>query len=136
MIYIEKTRMAMMICFQAHSWQKDKAGFPYAAHPLWVADVMQTEDECCIALLHDVCEDSDMYSLDNLRDLFGDTVADALDAITRRDDESYFEYIFRLKHNEIARTVKIADLIHNSDRQSAYGGHQPFIDSKISEGTS
>lgn len=115
MIYNRKTKMAMNICFKAHYGQTDKAGFPYAAHPLWVAERMSTEAACCVALLHDVCEDNDQFSIDYIRKLFGDEIADAVDAITRRSGETYFGYIDRLKKNKIARTVKLFDILHNTN---------------------
>ena len=40
----------------------DKAGIPYRFHPYEVANHMRTEDEICVELLHDVVEDSKIYS--------------------------------------------------------------------------
>ena len=47
----------MRFCFDAHRGQVDKGGVPYANHPLHLAEQMQSEDETCVALLHDVMED-------------------------------------------------------------------------------
>ena len=57
--YTPLTKKAMMICFEIHKNQKDKSGMPYVFHPFHLAEQMETEDEICTALLHDVAEDSD-----------------------------------------------------------------------------
>lgn len=44
---------------------------------------------------------------------FSQEVLDAVEAITRRNDEPYMEYITRVKRNKIAAAVKKADLLHN-----------------------
>lgn len=70
-----------------------------------------------VALLHDVVEDG--YStMENLKQLFDltDSQVMALDAITRREGEAYFDYIRRLKANAIAKTIKLADLQDNINR--------------------
>ena len=70
-----------------------------------------------IALLHDMVED-DYATFEELQqrfDLDAEQMA-ALDAITRRQGEQYFDYIKRVKQNEMAKTVKLADLQHNISR--------------------
>ena len=80
------------------------------------------ENEKCfpVALFHDLVEDNyiGMDELTKLAHLTEDQVA-ALDAITRRKDEQYFDYIARLSKNEIARKVKLADLSDNIRRCAA-----------------
>jgi (p)ppGpp synthase/HD superfamily hydrolase len=77
------------------------------------------EDErtCIVALLHDVVEDgyASFEDLQKSFDLDAEQMA-ALDAITRRHGERYFDYIDRCKQNEMAKTVKLADLQHNISR--------------------
>lgn len=97
----------------AHKGQVDKAGKDYILHPMFIADQMDTEIEKTVAYLHDVVEDT-KYTLDDLRD-FGSEVVDAVDHLTRRKNEDYFDYIDRVKENELARKVKLADLKHNAD---------------------
>jgi hypothetical protein len=54
--------------------------------------------------------------LDQLREEgFSDTIIDSVDAMTRRDNESYDDYIIRLQANPIAVRVKINDLTDNMD---------------------
>lgn len=115
MIYTEATRKAMKIAFQAHRGQTDRAGIDYVNHPLHVAESMDTEDETCVALLHDVIEDTD-WTLDMLRNEgFSESVLDALALLTHDDTVPYMDYIEALKDNPIAVKVKLADLAHNSD---------------------
>lgn len=70
-----------------------------------------------VALLHDVVEDgyTTFENLQKMYDLDSEQIA-ALDAITRRKDEQYFDYIQRVKQNEMAKTVKLADLQDNINR--------------------
>ena len=76
---------------------------------------MPDEDTTVVALLHDVVEDTD-YTLDDLRCMgFDERVMEALALMTHDDDAPYMEYVEGLKDNPIARTVKLADLRHNSD---------------------
>ncbi|MBQ3405509.1 MAG: GTP pyrophosphokinase, partial [Oscillospiraceae bacterium] len=68
-----------------------------------------------VALLHDVVEDSG-YTLDDLRAMgFPAEVTEAIALMTHDDAVPYLEYVAGLKSNAIARTVKLADLRHNSD---------------------
>lgn len=67
-----------------------------------------------VSALHDVVEDCGV-ELDSIRDMFGDKVADGVDAITRRQGESYMNFIRRCGENHIARKVKLADLEDNLD---------------------
>ena len=118
MIYTEKTRDAAVLAHKAHISQVDKSGFPYFLHLLMVADQAQTEDECVVALLHDICEDVSMEYLSEIRKKFGDTIANAVDAITKRKgQETHFEYIDRCKRNPLAAQVKLYDLHHNMTPQ-------------------
>ena len=115
MIYTEKTKKALKLCFEAHKDQVDKSGLPYVFHPFHLAEQMTDEDTTIAALLHDVAEDTD-FTLDDLRGMgFGDAVMDALALLTHDDSIPYLEYIARLKDDPIARAVKLADLRHNSD---------------------
>ena len=115
MIYTEKTKQALKLCFDAHKDQVDKSGMPYVFHPFHVAEQMTDEETTIVALLHDVVEDTD-YTIDDLRGMgFGDAVIDALALMTHDSSVPYLEYVARLKDNPIARAVKLADRRHNSD---------------------
>lgn len=99
----------------AHRNQKDKNGAPYIEHPRAVALAVQPFGNAVmiVALLHDVVEDTDV-TLDDLRAHgYPPKIVDAVDAITRRDGETYADFIERVKMNSIARVVKMADIMHN-----------------------
>lgn len=106
---------ARAICLEKHAGQLDRGGQPYYLHPFAVADGVQGDLAKTIAYLHDVVEDTDA-TLEWLADQgFPPEVVDAVDAMTRRDGEEYFAYIERLRENELAIPVKLADLRHNMD---------------------
>lgn len=114
MVYTTNTQKAMKIAYDAHYGQVDKSGVPYIYHPIHLAEQMQTEEECIVALLHDVVEDTEI-TFEQLEKEFSDTVIQALKLLTHDKSTDYMEYVRNLKHNPIARKVKLADLRHNSD---------------------
>ena len=115
MIYTDKTKNAMKLCFEAHKDQADKSGMPYVFHPFHVAEQMKDEVTTIVALLHDVVEDT-KYTLDDIAARgFGQDVVDALALMTHDKNVPYLEYVAKLKNNPVARAVKLADLAHNSD---------------------
>ena len=115
MIYTEQTKKAIKLSFQAHAGQLDRCGIPYVTHPLHLAEQMPDEDCTVAALLHDVVEDTD-YSLEDLRRMdFPPRALEAVALLTHDPAEPYLDYVARLKQNPVARTVKLADLRHNSD---------------------
>ncbi|WP_434687304.1 HD domain-containing protein [Pseudanabaena minima] len=107
--------LAIAIANQAHAGQLDKAGKPYISHPLTVMAQMDTLESKIVAVLHDAIEDSDLKIEDLVKQGFPEFITDAIAAITKLDGEPYEDYILRVKSNEIARKVKIADLTHNMD---------------------
>ena len=115
MIYTDVTKKAMKLCFQAHKDQTDKSGIPYVFHPIHLAEQMKDEDTTVVALLHDVVEDTD-YTLENLREIgFNQRVIAAIALMTHAEGVPYMDYVAKIKDNPIAKTVKLADLAHNSD---------------------
>ena len=115
MLYTEKIKKALEIAFDAHKDQVDKAGLPYIYHPFYLATQMETEDSIIVALLHDVVEDSH-YTFEEIESFgFSPSIISALRLLTHEDSEDYIAYIHRVKENELARIVKLADLKHNSD---------------------
>ncbi|HCU74243.1 MAG TPA: phosphohydrolase, partial [Acinetobacter baumannii] len=65
------------------------------------------------ALLHDSVEDTPL-TLDKIESLFGKEVRDAVDALTKREDETREEYLIRCGLNPIARVVKLHDAAFNA----------------------
>lgn len=115
MIYTPLTKKALKISFEAHKNQTDKSGMPYVYHPFHLAEQMDDENSVCVALLHDVVEDTDLTLADLIQAGFPEEVTDALVLMTHDDLTPYMEYVERLSHNPIAAKVKLADLAHNSD---------------------
>lgn len=131
---------ARKLAYSAHKGQTRWGGEPFIVHPqgvvaklqdmaifgAWLNEIAVPSDYVPVPLnenekqnyyivgwLHDVVEDTD-YTLGDLLDLgFDYDVVKAVDAITRRDEEDYREYILRVKKNAIARQVKMADIEHN-----------------------
>ena len=114
MAYSVEVEKAETIARTAHAGQVDKAGMYYAGHPERVAARMDKPEEKVVAWLHDVVEDTG-FTLEDIDREFGFETAVAVDAVTHRKGESWSSYLCRVKGNEIARKVKIADLIDNSN---------------------
>ncbi|MGO5212004.1 HD domain-containing protein [Parafannyhessea sp. LCP21S3_E6] len=115
MLYTPTTKRALRFCMEAHAGQRDKAGLPYANHPLHLAEQMSTEDETCAALLHDVMEDCGATAEDLLALGVSSAAVRAVELLTHRDGVPYLDYVRALRANPIARRVKAADLRHNCD---------------------
>lgn len=115
MLYTPLTKKAMIICFEAHKYQKDKTGLPYVFHPFHLAEQMKDETTTIIALLHDVIEDADITFDDLKNEGFPEEVIDALKLLTHSPYVPYMDYIAGIKNNKAATEVKLADLRHNSD---------------------
>ena len=122
MLYTPLTIQAMNLAYTAHHGQTDKSGMPYIHHPLHLAEQMSDEFSACVALLHDIVEDTDI-TLEDLSLEFPPQVTEAVALMTHDPAVPYMEYVAHIKENPIARRVKIADLIHNSDatRMTAAG---------------
>lgn len=107
---------ALRMMLDAHEGQTDKGGNPYVLHPLRVMSRLDSDDERIVALLHDVVEDSQAVTLETLRSNgFSESIVSAVDALTRRENETYGEFVQRVSKNPLASRVKIADLTDNMD---------------------
>jgi guanosine-3',5'-bis(diphosphate) 3'-pyrophosphohydrolase len=108
---------ALLIATNAHHGQFDKGGNPYILHPLKVMHYLKTDDEelMCMALLHDVIEDTNTTYQD-LRDAgISERVIKALQCLTKQRGQTYDEYKSAVVSNYDAMRVKMADLRHNTD---------------------
>ena len=115
MIYTEKTKKAIKLCYEAHAGQVDKGGLPYVHHPLHLAEQMDDEVSTIVALLHDVVEDTE-YTVEDLKQMdFGDEVIGAIKLMTHKEGVPYLDYVRDIAKDPIATKVKLADLAHNSD---------------------
>ena len=123
------------IATKAHLGQPDKADAPYIHHPVTVSRFVEVHDHpflkplgealtkeqllqaCCVALLHDVVEDTPV-TIDDLRDVHHVPleICDAVLLLTKdKTMTDLWPYYRALKLNPLSRIVKLADLIHNSD---------------------
>ena len=114
MIYTPLTKRAMRIAYDAHHGQVDKGGDPYVFHPFHLAEQMRDETSTCVALLHDVVEDTDV-TLKDLEQEFPREVTEAVRLLTHEEGVPYLDYVAAIAGNPIAKAVKLADLAHNSD---------------------
>ena len=108
---------AIKIATKAHDGQYDRGGNPYILHPLRVMSFLKSTDEelQCIAVLHDVIEDSDVTWWDLREAGMSDRVISAVRALTKVPGQSYDEYRDGVFANADAMLVKLADLRHNTD---------------------
>ncbi|MFC3636646.1 HD domain-containing protein [Camelimonas fluminis] len=104
---------AIVLAVNAHAGQTDKAGEPYILHVLRVMLAQVDIDAMTVAALHDVVEDSSITIADLAEAGWSPRIVDAVDAMTRRDGEDYFDFARRAAANTLARPVKIADLRDN-----------------------
>ena len=117
MIYTELTKKAMQIAYDAHKGQVDKSGLPYIYHPIHLAEQMNDEVSVCVALLHDVVEDTGMTFEDLSAQGISVMVIDALKLLTHDEAVPYSDYVQKIKDsgNQAAIAVKLVDMRHNSD---------------------
>jgi len=113
----EMLNTMLVIATNAHSGQFDKGGNPYILHPLKVMHYLKSDDEelMCMALGHDVIEDTNVTYRD-LRDAgISERVITGIHALTKQPGQTYDEYKECVFANPDAMLVKMADLRHNTD---------------------
>lgn len=110
----------------AHKDQRRKSGDPYIIHPIAVANIAAEELELdantvCAAFLHDVVEDTD-YTIEDIRERFGDDVAFLVDVVTKRKKQkyentkqvdNYKQILSSVDYDIRALLVKLCDRLHN-----------------------
>lgn len=122
-------RSAFEVALDAHKDQRRKSGEAYIFHPIAVAKIVASEiglDATCIAaaLLHDVVEDNPNYTIDDIQQLFGETVARIVDGLTKISSlkkdmdvslqaENFRKMLLTLNDDVRVIIIKIADRLHN-----------------------
>lgn len=123
---MQRVRQAYLLAQEAHAPQKRKSGEPYIIHPVSVALIAAKElrldaNSVITAFLHDVVEDTP-YTVDDIRERFGDDVAGLVDVVTKKKKKTYettkqvdnYQQILASLHYDIrAVMVKISDRLHN-----------------------
>ncbi|MFZ4546686.1 MAG: RelA/SpoT family protein [Bacteroidales bacterium] len=124
-----QVRKAFIMASQAHNTMRRRTGEPYIYHPLEVARIVAGEiglGETAIisALLHDVVEDNPDYTIEIIRENFGDKVAYIVDGLTKIKDgyerlesnaqvESIKKMLLTLSDDVRVILIKLADRLHN-----------------------
>ena len=106
---------ALQIAVEAHREQKDKSGREYIMHPIRVAERCKDPRAKIVALLHDTIEDTNVTAEYLRCEGFPDEIINGVLSVTKREGETYDDFVRRAAENVIGREVKIADLEDNMD---------------------
>ena len=122
-------RKAFEVALDAHSNQRRKSGEAYIFHPIAVAKIVASEigldaNSIAAALLHDVVEDCARYTIDDIQQLFGETVARIVNGLTKISNikkdlnvsmqaENFRRMLLTLHDDIRVIIIKIADRLHN-----------------------
>ena len=123
---IERLRSAFEFAREAHRPQRRKSGEPYIIHPVCVARIVAEElelgaDPVIAAFLHDVVEDTE-YSIEDIRERFGDDVAFLVGVVTKEKKDKYVQskqvdnyrqILASMQFDVRALLIKLADRLHN-----------------------
>ena len=113
----EQLNAMLVLAVTRQSGQKDKAGKPYILHTLAVMHKLRTDDEelNCIAVGHDLVEDTGTTFAELKEMGFTDRVINGIRNLTKFPGETQAEYMARVKSSPDSIRVKLCDLQHNSD---------------------
>ena len=124
---IKKIQKAYTLAFYAHEGQSRRDGSKYITHPVAVSNILldlkMDSDSICAALMHDVLEDCDVNK-NNLKKLFGDSVAEIVDGVSKlgklditskndRDANNLQKMMLAMSRDVRVVLVKICDRLHN-----------------------
>ena len=120
----------LVLATNAHHGQFDRGGKPYILHCLKVMHNLKSDDEelQCIALGHDIIEDTKTTYKDLREAGFTDRVIDGIRHMTKQPGQTYDEYKEQIFTSKDAMRVKMADLQHNSDIRRLKGVTQKDLD--------
>lgn len=104
---------AAYMCVTRHAGQRDKVGEAYFQHPMHVAMRCATPEEKMVALLHDTIEDCGVTPDELLAEGFPQDIVDGVLSVTKREGESYEDFVARAGLNPLGRMVKLHDLEDN-----------------------
>jgi GTP pyrophosphokinase len=132
---------AFNLAKEAHKGARRRSGEPYIMHPLAVARIVSKEiglgsTSICAALLHDVVEDTD-YTVEDLRALFGDKIAQIVDGLTKISSgmfgndvsaqaENFRKLLLTMSEDIRVILIKIADRLHNMRTLSSMAPAKQF----------
>lgn len=104
---------AIILATTLHAGQVDKSDKPYILHPLRVMENVEATECKILAVLHDVLEDCDIAADELIEAGIPAYLVEKLTILTKQKGEPYFDYIDRVKSDELARLVKLGDLKDN-----------------------
>ena len=107
----------LVIATNAHTCQFDKGGAPYILHPIKAMHYLNSSDEelQCIAVGHDLLEDTNVTVTDLFNAGMSQRVLDGIQALTKLPGQTLDEYKAGVFASKDAMLVKLADLRHNTD---------------------
>ncbi len=124
---LKKIQKAYTFAFYSHDGQQRRDGSNYITHPVEVAAILlelrMDPDTICAALMHDVLEDCDVNK-GNLKELFGEDVAEIVDGVSKlgklditarmdRDANNLQKMMLAISKDVRVVLVKICDRLHN-----------------------
>ena len=112
----EELSKAISIAMEFHKGQKREDNSPYILHPMRVMLQMDTATEMIVAILHDILEDTTCtlaYLIQKNVCVRSGLMLEALKVLTKKENQSYSEYIENICPNHLARKVKRADIRDN-----------------------
>ena len=129
---LDMVQKAFELANEAHKGVRRRSGEPYILHPIAVAQIVVSNiglgyKSICAALLHDVVEDTD-YTVDDIRNIFGDKIASLVDGLTKiktvldNEDkakqnsiqaENFKRILLTLNDDVRVVLIKLADRLHN-----------------------
>ena len=132
---LEVVRQAFDFANDAHKNIRRRSGEPYMLHPIAVAQIVVDDiglgyKSIAAALMHDVVEDTD-YTVEDLRERFGDKIASLVDGLTKIKNvldyedkskmgspqsmqaENFKRILLTLNDDPRVVLIKLADRLHN-----------------------
>ncbi len=129
---LDMVQKAFEFANEAHKGVRRRSGEPYILHPIAVAQIVVSNiglgyKSICAALLHDVVEDTD-YTVDDIRNIFGDKIASLVEGLTKiktvldNEDkakqnsiqaENFKRILLTLNDDVRVVLIKLADRLHN-----------------------
>ena len=135
----EQVRRAFSLAVKAHANMRRKTGEPYIYHPIAVACIAAEELGLGVipmtcGLLHDVVEDTE-HTLEDIRTIFGDKVAQIVDGLTKTKDifnydtnsiqsENFKKLISAMGNDIRVILLKLCDRLHNMRTLDAMSEHK------------
>ena len=122
-------RKAFDLAVEAHNGQRRRSGEAYVFHPIAVAKIVSSEigldaTSIAAALIHDVVEDNENYTINDIEQMFGKVVAKIVHGLTKISKlskssdvslqaENFKKMVLTLNDDIRVIIIKIADRLHN-----------------------